>query len=77
VKGCRKAMKTMPRALHPKSEHSMTGPELRKLREKLDLTPTAAAASIGVSARTWQRWEASKKAIPEPAARLFKIMQKL
>lgn len=55
----------------------MSGDELRKLREKLDLTPTAAAASISVSARTWQRWEASKKAIPEPAARLFRIVHKI
>jgi DNA-binding transcriptional regulator YiaG len=58
-------------------ENRMSGSELRKLREKLNLTPTAAAASIGVSARTWQRWEASKKAMPEPAARLFRIMHKL
>jgi DNA-binding transcriptional regulator YiaG len=55
----------------------MTGNELKRLREKLDLTPTAAAASISVSARTWQRWEASKKPIPEPAARLFKILHGL
>ena len=54
----------------------MTGTELRKLRERLKLSPTAAAASIGVSARTWQRWEASKK-VPEPMARLFKLTHKV
>ena len=55
----------------------MTGVELKALREKLKLTPTAAAASIDVSARTWQRWEASKKPIPAPAARLFKLIHKV
>lgn len=64
-------------ARRPKRPHSMTGDELRKLREKIGLTPTEAAASISVSARTWQRWEASKKPIPEPASRLFKILHGL
>lgn len=54
----------------------MTGQELRKLRERLKLTPTTAAASIGVSARTWQRYETSKK-VPEPMARLFLILHKI
>ena len=56
---------------------AVTGDELRKLREKLKLTPTKAAASISVSARTWQRWEASKKPMPEPMERLFKLVHKL
>lgn len=56
-----------------KARHRMTGPELKKLRAQLDLTITQAAASIAVSARTWQRWEASKKPIPEPMERLFKL----
>jgi DNA-binding transcriptional regulator YiaG len=51
----------------------MTGDDLKKLREQLDLTITAAAASIAVSARSWQRWEASKKPMPEPMERLFKL----
>lgn len=54
----------------------MTGSELRKLRERLKLTPTAAAASVGVSARTWQRWEAVKK-VPEPMARLIRLTHKI
>jgi DNA-binding transcriptional regulator YiaG len=55
----------------------MTGEELKKLRQKLKLTPTEAAASVSVSARTWQRWESRKKSIPTPAARLFKLVHKL
>jgi DNA-binding transcriptional regulator YiaG len=52
----------------------MTGKELKALREKLDISTTQAAASLGVSERTLQRWENSAKAdIPEPAARLFKL----
>ena len=58
-------------------EGAMIGTELKKLREKLKLTPTAAAASISVSARTWQRWESSKKPIPEPMERFFKIIHKV
>jgi len=55
----------------------MTGAELRKLRNKLKLTVTAAAASISVSARTWQRWEASRKPMPEPMEKLFKLTHKV
>lgn len=55
----------------------MKGSELRKLREKLKLTPTQAAASVLVSARTWQRWEASDNPMPEPMERLFKLVHKV
>ena len=60
-----------------KADATMTGQELKKLRQKLGLTPTAAAASISVSARTWARWEASKKPMPEPMERLFKLLHKI
>jgi DNA-binding transcriptional regulator YiaG len=52
----------------------MKGSELRDLRERLTLTQEAAAASVGVSARTWQRWEASKKAIPNQGQRLVRLV---
>ena len=55
----------------------MTGDELKKLRQKLKLTPTQAAASISVSARTWQRWEARTKPIPEPMEKLFRLTHKV
>lgn len=52
----------------------MTGAELRKLREKSKLTSTQAAASVAVSARTWQRWEAAGAAsIPERTAKLISV----
>ena len=60
-----------------KEDANMTGEELKRLREKLKLTPTAAAASISVSARTWQRWEASKKPMPEPMEKLFRLTHKV
>lgn len=47
--------------------------ELRALRESLSLTPTSAAASIGVSSRTWQRWEAGERPMPAPMVRLFRL----
>lgn len=53
--------------------HRMTGAEIKKLRKQLNLTVTAAAASIAVSARTWQRWEGSSKPVPQPMDRLFKL----
>lgn len=51
----------------------MKGSELRKIRELLNTTQDAAASSVGVSVRTWQRWEASKKSIPKIVARMFRF----
>ncbi len=52
----------------------MTGHDFRAARESLGLTPTEVGSSLGVSARTVSRWESSEKAIPETAARLFRIL---
>lgn len=55
----------------------ITGVELKSLREGLSLTQVAAAASIDVCSHSWQRWETSEKWVPEPAARLFRIVHRL
>jgi len=60
-----------------KLKRSMTGEQLKAAREKLGLTVTEAAASLAVSSRTWQRWEASAKPIPEAMVKLFKLTYKL
>ena len=53
----------------------MTGRELRKFRESLNLTVTEAAASIHVSSRSWQRWESRRHAIPARVEKLLKLRQ--
>jgi DNA-binding transcriptional regulator YiaG len=61
----------------PKLKRSLSGKELRAARQELGLTVTEIAASLGVSARTIDRWESSEKPIPETASRLFKILNDL
>ena len=51
--------------------YSMTGGEIRALREKLGWTQMALAEAIGVTSNTVARWERGEMAISEPAARLL------
>ena len=55
----------------------VTGPELKRLRKKLRLSSTKAARQVEVSARTWTRWEAGGKPIPEGVVKLFKIVNRI
>ena len=52
----------------------MTGPELKRLRKKLHLSSAKAARQVEVSPRTWTRWEAGDKPIPEGVVKLFRIV---
>jgi transcriptional regulator with XRE-family HTH domain len=51
----------------------MKGTALRKLRLAQKLSVAKAAQLVGVSHRTWVRWE-TLKAIPEPAAKLVSLL---
>ena len=51
--------------------YSMTGVEIRALREKLGWTQMALAEAVGVTSNTVARWERGEMAISEPAARLL------
>jgi DNA-binding transcriptional regulator YiaG len=51
--------------------YSMTGVEIRALREKLGWTQMVLAEAIGVTSNTVARWERDEMAISEPAARLL------
>lgn len=44
--------------------------EIRRVREQRRLTQQQAAEQVGVSERTWQRWE--KGEIPEPVTLLVR-----
>lgn len=50
----------------------MTGEQLKAIRCQLDLTVDQAAAIAGVRVRTWQRYEAGTKEIPEGVADRFR-----
>ena len=52
----------------------MKGPQVKAMREAAGLTVTAAAAAVKVSARTWQRWEASNADIPEAKSTLIELV---
>jgi DNA-binding transcriptional regulator YiaG len=55
----------------------MTGAELKKLRNRLGLSVTAASRQINVSARSWQRWQSGRQKIPAGALELFCLKNKL
>jgi transcriptional regulator with XRE-family HTH domain len=55
----------------------MGGDELRRLRTVLDLTQAGLADELGVTSNTVARWERDEVAIPEPVARLAKLLVKL
>lgn len=50
----------------------MTGEQLKAIRCRLELTVDQAAAIAGVRVRTWQRYEAGTKEIPDGVARRFR-----
>jgi len=54
----------------------MTGKELSKIRNRLKWTQVQLAEAVGVASNTVARWERGEMAIPEPAARLIKILAK-
>ena len=55
----------------------MTGTELKTLRYKLGLSLAQASRQVEVSARAWCRWEAGERPVPEGAAKLFKLLNKV
>ena len=49
----------------------MKGPTLKELRQHLGLSIAEASAQVHVAERTWLRWEAGEKKIPEGVVELF------
>ena len=45
---------------------------LRELREKLGFSPTEMGATLGVSARSVQNWEAGVYPVPKPIQKLIR-----
>jgi len=54
----------------------MTGKELSRIRGRLKWTQVQLADAVGVASNTIARWERGEMAIPEPAARLIKVLAK-
>jgi len=55
----------------------MNGVELKKLRNSLGLSVSAAARQVEVHPRTWARWEAGKQLPPVGAIKLFLLLNKI
>lgn len=51
--------------------------ELKQQRKNLGLSIAKAARQVKVHPRTWARWESGRQEIPEGAAQLFRILNKL
>lgn len=47
---------------------------LKTLRNSLGLSQSKAARQVEVSTRSWARWEAGQKPVPEGAVKLFKLL---
>jgi transcriptional regulator with XRE-family HTH domain len=45
------------------------GPELKEIRERLNLTQKEAAEEAGVAYRTWQLWESDTEVMPRAKQR--------
>ena len=52
----------------------MEGAELRSIRSRLGWTQAQLAGEIGVAVNTVARWERDERGIPEPVARLAKLI---
>jgi DNA-binding transcriptional regulator YiaG len=52
----------------------MTPEEIRSHREALGMTQGQIARLAGVDNRTWRRWECAEREMPEPVARLLRLM---
>jgi transcriptional regulator with XRE-family HTH domain len=50
---------------------------LKKLRKKLGLSLAQAAAKVHITPRTWARYEAGDRAIPESVVHLFCLQNKI
>ena len=61
----------LPRGVSPRYSSRVTGDEVRRIRERLPLTPAELARELGVTRVTVARWETGVYAIPEPTARLL------
>lgn len=59
----------------PKS-NPWTPARLKALRERLDLTQVAAAARLGIPARTWIAWENSQGTPRSAAVTLLNLLDK-
>lgn len=54
----------------------MIGKELRSRRKQMNLTQAELAQELGVSSNTVARYERDELGIPEPVARLLRLLQK-
>jgi DNA-binding transcriptional regulator YiaG len=52
----------------------MNAAQFRDAQERLGITNTTAARLLGVDARTTRRWGTGERAVPEPVARLLRLM---
>ncbi|MCI0408898.1 MAG: helix-turn-helix domain-containing protein [Acidobacteria bacterium] len=53
----------------------MTPTDLKRIRRQLGLTQEELARRLGVHAVTVARWEADMRGIPEPTARLIRMIR--
>jgi DNA-binding transcriptional regulator YiaG len=55
----------------------VSGDEFKRLRARLKMTQEQCAHRLGVTTSAVSRWEANRRAIPEPVARLLALLVEL
>jgi DNA-binding transcriptional regulator YiaG len=55
----------------------MRGVDLRRIREALALSHVDISVALGVHPFTLAKWEAERHRIPEPAAKMIEVLQKI
>jgi len=60
----------------PSRKYEVTPPDIKMVREKLQVTQKEFAMLIGVSARTLQNWEQGRRKPEGPANALLKVASK-
>lgn len=55
----------------------MSRTELKRQRKRLGLSLADAAGQVHVNARTWARWEAGERHIPEAIVHLFCLLNRI
>ncbi|MBI9083303.1 MAG: helix-turn-helix domain-containing protein [Desulfobacterales bacterium] len=60
----------------PSRTYEIKPPEIKMVREKLDVSQTEFALMIGVSVRTLQNWEQGRRSPDGPAKALLRIASK-
>lgn len=68
-----KDLKTTVETISDKT-HTLPSPDLKKWRDRLNLSPQGMAHYVGVPHNTWIKWERGQRNPPASALALFQVL---